>query len=90
MVLEEDPKITDQFPLKCLARVTVTLEDGRVLESGTLSAKGDPDNPYSEAAMYEKFMALAASLTQEKGEWVYRHLKDIEHYSVTDIWDAMR
>ena len=52
------PDIQKRFPEECLARVTITLKDGRKLTSPTLSARGDYTNPLSPAEMDRKFEQL--------------------------------
>jgi len=89
VVLEEDLEITAQFPLKCLARVSVTLKDDTLLKSDTLSAKGDPDNPYSETEMIEKFMEQTKMLPDNGGEKLCKEILHIENESPKKIWESL-
>jgi len=57
--LVEDEAMSARFPDERLARVTIGLSDGRTLESDTLAALGDPENPLSDDQLAAKFDALA-------------------------------
>ncbi len=56
----EDNEANAAFPKDRLARVGISLADGRELESGMMKAVGDPEDPISDAALHEKFTGLAA------------------------------
>lgn len=58
--LVEDPALSKRFPAERLAAVTVELKDGRRLESGTVAALGDSEEPLSDAHIAEKFEKYAA------------------------------
>jgi len=88
--LEEDSAITDQFPLKCLARVTVTLNSGKIIKSDTLSAKGDPDNPYSQEEMCAKFLDMIVPLPGNNGKVLYDKIMNIDHENPREIWERLR
>ena len=57
--LVEDKDMSARFPGERVARVTIGLSDGRVLESGVLAAPGDPENPLSDEQLAVKFDSLA-------------------------------
>ncbi len=42
IVLVEDARLTREFLLKCMERVTVHFKDGTSRQSGVLSARGTP------------------------------------------------
>jgi len=54
-----DPEIDATFPVERLVSVTITLRDGRVLESGITRATGGPDPQPSEAEVVRKFRDFA-------------------------------
>jgi 2-methylcitrate dehydratase PrpD len=56
----EDDKANAAFPADRLARVRISLADGRTLESGMMKAVGDPEDPISDADLHAKFTSLAA------------------------------
>ncbi len=89
VVLEEDPVITDQFPEKCLARIILTLKNGKTIKSETLSAKGDPDNPYTQEEMRAKFLALTAPLIGQNTETLYNQIVNIDHESPQKLWNSL-
>ena len=90
VILVEDPDITDKFPLKCLARVTVILKSGKSVNSEVLSAKGDPDNPYSLAEMRMKFQNMIVPLLGNTGETLYDQLMNVEHEEPKDLWESLQ
>jgi 2-methylcitrate dehydratase PrpD len=52
------PDIQARFPAECLARVTISLKDGRTFSRPTAGARGDWTDPASDAEMHDKFMRL--------------------------------
>ena len=53
-----DASISAAYPKRFGAAVTVLLADGRRVENGVESAKGDPENPLTQAAITAKAEAL--------------------------------
>lgn len=47
------------FPQRRISEVTITLKDGRSLESGPTEANGDPEIPLTEQAIDDKFRQFA-------------------------------
>ncbi len=89
VVIEEDPDITHQFPEKCLARITLTLKNGQTIQCATLSAKGDPDNPYTRDEMRAKFLGLTAPLFGKRAEVLYNYMMHIDHESPGKLWTML-
>lgn len=58
--LAEDEAMSARFPGERLARVVITLSDGRRLDSGVLAAPGDPEDPLTDEQLAVKFDSLAA------------------------------
>ncbi len=58
--IEESDEYNRAFPAKRFSAVSVTLNDGRQFDSGTVEADGDPEAPLSDAVVYEKFDRYAA------------------------------
>jgi 2-methylcitrate dehydratase PrpD len=54
-----DPALADAYPAQRAARLRVTLADGRRLEHFQPTRKGDPDAPFSDADVADKFRELA-------------------------------
>lgn len=65
--VSEDSALTAMFPAAKPGRVTVTLRDGRVATHQVNSARGDFQNPYSEAEIREKFRGLAGRVLTDQG-----------------------
>jgi len=89
VTIEEDPGITELFPEKCLARITVQLRNGAVIKSATLSAKGDPDNPYSQEEIRSKFLRLTEFLPGNKNEKLYDIIINIENEDPVELWEML-
>jgi 2-methylcitrate dehydratase PrpD len=47
------------FPARRAARLSVVLEDGSVIETGAVEARGEPEAPLSDTDLIEKFLDLA-------------------------------
>lgn len=90
VILKEDRKITAQFPEKCLARVKVRLTSGETIESEILSAKGDPDNPYSMEEMRRKFITLTRPQLGKSSESLYRRIMQVEDEGPQDLWGLLQ
>jgi 2-methylcitrate dehydratase PrpD len=57
--LKEDDAYNEQFPGRRLARVCLTLRDGRRYQSPPSEAEWDADDPPDDAALQQKFRDLA-------------------------------
>lgn len=55
-----DPDLDGGFPARRPGRVTVRLDDGRMLSKQVDYPRGDPRNPMSDADLAEKFRTLSA------------------------------
>jgi len=60
--LVEDETMSARFPAERMARVIVGLSDGRSLDSGILTAPGDPEDPLSDEYLAVKFDSLAGGM----------------------------
>src|SRR5690606_8206977 len=73
----EDAEIAAAYPRKRMARLKVHLTGGRVIEHFQQTRKGDPDDPLTDAELFEKYDELAGSvLDQEERERLKRLLMD--------------
>jgi 2-methylcitrate dehydratase PrpD len=59
MAINEDAEFSRRFPAERWARVRITLNDGRVLASEPAIARGNPENPLSDAEIRVKYHELA-------------------------------
>ena len=66
--LKEDPKLTQQYPQKWPSRVEILATNGKTYEGFCEFPKGDPENPFSEKELIEKFNKLCGDIItkQEK------------------------
>lgn len=59
ITMEADPALTAAFPARFLARVRLTLTDGRTLTSPVTTFRGELDDPLSDDELRTKFRWLA-------------------------------
>jgi 2-methylcitrate dehydratase PrpD len=59
VVLQEDAEYNTRFPAERWAHVSFTLKDGTQLTSTPAIARGNPENPLSDAELREKYDLLA-------------------------------
>ena len=90
VTIEEDPELTALFPEKCLARIVLDLNDGRHIQSETLSARGDPDNPYPQEELRLKFLRLTESLPDKRNAEIFDLVMNIEHENPRDLWQMLQ
>lgn len=64
--IKHDPRFDEKFPAVAEAEVEITTKDGRNFSSGTVQAKGDPDNPLNEEELKEKFNWLAGKVKKRE------------------------
>ncbi len=65
VTLREDTAMTARLPAERPARVTVTMDDGRMLSATCRSNRGDADDPYPVEEIEAKFLALTAPVWGE-------------------------
>lgn len=90
VTIEENPELTALFPEKCLARIVLYLKGGTLIKSKTLSARGDPDNPYSEEELGEKFLRLTQHFPGGRGEKMFDLIMNIEHENPGHLWQMLQ
>ncbi len=84
------PDIQENFPSQCLSRVIIALKDGRILKSPTMSARGDYDNPLSDAELEEKYDSLVyPALGRNRGAELKKVIGSLEKYSADDLLDML-
>jgi 2-methylcitrate dehydratase PrpD len=88
--VQEAPDIQARFPGECLARVNVTLKDGRTLTGPTAGARGDDTDPATDEEMERKYFQL---LTPVLGREAAKNLADVidslEHRPAADLLDLL-
>ncbi|MEZ2221572.1 MmgE/PrpD family protein [Rhizobium sp. RCC_161_2] len=62
IAVEEDATLSDLYPRQRMARIKVTLRDGRVFERLQETRKGDPEDPLGSVEIAAKFDELAGSV----------------------------
>lgn len=58
----EDPEIAADYPTKRQARLTIELASGEAIEHFQPTRKGDPDDPLSDAELFEKYDELSSQI----------------------------
>jgi 2-methylcitrate dehydratase PrpD len=91
VTLREDPAMSAQLPDRRPARVTLRMEDGRVLAAETRTNRGDWADPYAEDEIRQKFLSLTARLWPERaaGE-VWDRVIDPHGCGIADLGALMR
>jgi 2-methylcitrate dehydratase PrpD len=59
ITVSEDKRHSDRFPACRVADVTVTLQNGQVIDSGDVHARGGPEAPMAREEVIAKFMEFA-------------------------------
>ncbi|MGB7399214.1 MmgE/PrpD family protein [Castellaniella sp.] len=59
MVITENASYSQRFPAERWADATIILHDGRTLQSGPHTARGDAEAPLTDTEVTDKFLALA-------------------------------
>jgi len=67
--LKEDPKLTRQYPQKWPSRVEIKVANGKTYKGFCEFPKGDPENPFSEKELIQKFNKLCEKI-------ITKHQKD--------------
>jgi 2-methylcitrate dehydratase PrpD len=87
----ETADLSDRFPEKFLARVVITLTDGRAYQSGDVTFRGELDHPLSDEQLLGKFRWLAGGLLPAERvaaiEAIVRNLPDLP--SITPLSESL-
>jgi 2-methylcitrate dehydratase PrpD len=80
-----EPELTARFPEHCLQRIEVDFNNGESYRGPLLSAKGDPDNPYQEGDLTDKFNGLTEGILGQQAERIPVLIKELERHSVAEF-----
>ena len=79
VTVTEDPAMTALLPDFRPARVTIKLQNGKMVSHSVKTNRGDWQDPYSAEELEEKFYSLAErSLSPEQSALLYRRLMDLD------------
>jgi len=86
--LKEDPKLTRQYPQKWTSRVEILTANGKTYKGYCEFAKGDPENPFSEKELIEKFNKLCGDIiTKDEKDRIIDLVLNLENIDdVTNIF----
>ena len=74
-----DPNLTEAYPRKWPARVTITLKNGQRLAGANEYPKGDPENPLSEQELIMKFRNLTEeTLSSHRADTILDRVMGVE------------
>ena len=63
--VSEDSELAAEYPKKRMAKIQVTLKDGRALDHFQRTRKGDPENPLSDDELIAKYYELGRSVLKD-------------------------
>ena len=85
--IREDKSMTAQLPELRPARVTIHLRDGSILKAAVETNRGDWQDPYTDTALKQKFMALTTRLwPADQAEQIHTAIMVMEKYPVRDLF----
>lgn len=80
MQLTEDQRFSSLFPSERWSRVLITLKSGEILDSGSVTTKGDPKSPLSDDFFSEKFFNnVVPVLGRDVGELLHDAIINNSH-----------
>lgn len=77
--LIDAPDLSALFPSQRLARVQIILKDGRSLAVGPMPAKGDPEDPLSDAEVLRKYYGLAQALDKARAQAIANEVSSLSN-----------
>ncbi len=82
-----DPDIQCEFPEKCQSRIEIRTADGRVLDSGLKTARGDWNIiPLSKEELEVKFLNITRPvLGPDEAQGLVHLVRDMENHRVSDL-----
>jgi len=88
--LKEDPKLTRQYPQKWPSRVEIKVTNGKTYKGFCEFPKGDPENPFSEKELIQKFNKLCGDIiTKEEKDRIIDLVLNLENIDdVTNIFHS--
>ncbi|HIF89272.1 MAG TPA: MmgE/PrpD family protein [Candidatus Thioglobus sp.] len=89
--LKENQSHTDAFPAKRFADVAITLQNGDILETENIEARGDVENPLSNEDIQTKFNQLTKGIiTTSKQNKLIKLIKNLDKEdNVKDLLDLI-
>jgi 2-methylcitrate dehydratase PrpD len=82
--LIERPDFTDRFPADRIALVRIALDDGTVLASEPMTARGDSDAPLNDEELRAKFDSLASIIPANDRAAILRAVESLDRAMSTE------
>lgn len=76
--LVEDASLSAEFPASRRAAATLHLTSGAMLQSPPMTARGDPEQPLSDAEIIGKFRDLASSLPASRRDAIEAAIQELD------------
>ena len=83
--LVAEDRFTGEFPEKCRQQIHVRFKDGQDYNSGALSARGDPDKPFSDEELKAKFAGLAEPVVGKRYRKIIDRIDSLENHGAADL-----
>jgi 2-methylcitrate dehydratase PrpD len=81
-----DDEVSRHFPAKRGSRITVRLNDGRVMDKFVYKLKGSPDIPVGWPELYDKFLGSASlCFTSDRQEEITSCVKQIDSRRASEL-----
>jgi len=90
ITLKETPELTQLYPQKWPSRVEIKVANGKTYKGFCEFSKGDPENPFSEKELIEKFNKLCGDIiTKEEKDRIIDLVLNLENIDdVTNIFNS--
>jgi 2-methylcitrate dehydratase PrpD len=84
IALLERSDFTARFPRERVATLSVTLSDGRILNSDEMAARGDPERPLSDQDIGDKFHDIAGALVASRRQAIIEAAASLDQDSMSN------
>ncbi|SDN57912.1 MmgE/PrpD family protein [Vreelandella arcis] len=83
--IHEDDNFNARFPAERWACARLHLNNGEVIESANFEARGNPDQPLSDAELLEKFQALAEPVLDDRAARIHEVVMGLDTRPANDL-----
>ncbi len=87
--LHRSPEMSSEFPAVRRASVRIEVKDGRSFSSGSITAKGDPEDPLSDEDLLTKFRSYTTFLDPESSRSLADLAFDPSAHSLNELTQAL-
>ena len=83
--IHEDDNFNARFPAERWACARLILNSGEVIESANFEARGNPDQPLSDAELLEKYQALAKPVLGDRAARIHEVVMSLDTRPASDL-----